>query len=149
MKAWSKKKRENERGVALVMAVMILLILTVIGIYAVTTSTMETKITGFHKLHVTAFYAADAGASYVAGSNPHINMEPVGDVAPDPWTNNTTTPKNAMTVTYRGKARPPVGSGQGLRITTKLYHYKTTSVGHDPADVATSTVSLWIYRLGF
>jgi hypothetical protein len=51
----------QQEGAALIIAVMILLILTVLGIYAITTSTLETKIAGSEKVLKDAFYAADGG----------------------------------------------------------------------------------------
>jgi len=78
---------QSQQGAALVIAIMILLILTVLGIYAVTTSTLETKIAGSERAYKVAFYTADSG-------------EPVGiniikaiiqyvpdsvDDLPDPW----------------------------------------------------------------
>jgi Na+-transporting methylmalonyl-CoA/oxaloacetate decarboxylase gamma subunit len=51
----------HQQGAALVIAVIILLILTVVGIYAVTTSTIETKITGFEREFKEAFFTADSG----------------------------------------------------------------------------------------
>jgi hypothetical protein len=55
---------QSQRGAALIMAIMILLILTVLGIYAVTTSTLETKIAGNERFLKDAFYAADGGIDY-------------------------------------------------------------------------------------
>lgn len=55
---------QSERGAALVIAIMILLILTVLGIYAVTTSTLETKIAGSERVLQEAFQAADGGVDY-------------------------------------------------------------------------------------
>lgn len=55
---------QSQQGAALIIAVMILLILTVLGIYAVTTSTLETKIAGNERVLKDAFYAADGGIDY-------------------------------------------------------------------------------------
>jgi len=55
---------QSQQGAALVIAVMILLILTVLGIYAVTTSVLETKIAGNERFLKDAFYAADGGIDY-------------------------------------------------------------------------------------
>jgi Tfp pilus assembly protein PilX len=55
---------QSQRGAALIIAIMILLILTVLGIYAVTTSTLETKIAGNERVLKDAFYAADGGIDY-------------------------------------------------------------------------------------
>jgi Tfp pilus assembly protein PilX len=55
---------QSQQGAALIIAVMILLILTVLGIYAITTSTLETKIAGNERVLKDAFYAADGGIDY-------------------------------------------------------------------------------------
>lgn len=52
---------DQQQGAALVIAVLILLILTVIGVYAITTATFETKIAGFDREFKEAFYTADSG----------------------------------------------------------------------------------------
>jgi hypothetical protein len=54
----------SQEGAALIIAVIILLILTVVGIYAVTTSTLETKIAGTERVLQEAFHAADGGIDY-------------------------------------------------------------------------------------
>jgi len=56
-----------DRGVSLVVALMILLVLTIIGISAITTTTYETNIAGNERLYNEAFYAADAGIDYFYG----------------------------------------------------------------------------------
>ena len=65
MKALREKMRffnlQSQNGAALVIAILILLVLTVIGIYAVSTSTFETKISGFEREFKEAFYTADSG----------------------------------------------------------------------------------------
>ena len=52
---------QSQQGAALIVAIMILLLLTILGIYAVTTSTLETKIAGNERVLKDAFYAADGG----------------------------------------------------------------------------------------
>jgi hypothetical protein len=54
----------SQQGAALLIAVLILLVLTVVGIYAVTTSTLETKIAGTERVLQEAFHAADGGIDY-------------------------------------------------------------------------------------
>ena len=51
----------NERGSALVVALLMLVILTLIGISASTTTTFELQISGNDKLYKMAFYQADGG----------------------------------------------------------------------------------------
>jgi hypothetical protein len=52
----------NERGVALVVAVLVMITATFLGIAAVMTSDIETRISGNHRVMEKAFYGADAGA---------------------------------------------------------------------------------------
>ena len=51
----------SQRGTAIIMALLILLVLSVIGVFAVSTSTVETKITGVERGYQEAFYTADSG----------------------------------------------------------------------------------------
>lgn len=55
--------KDNE-GAALVIALIILVLLTVIGVYAVFTSSVETRIAGYERLQEESFYAADGGTDY-------------------------------------------------------------------------------------
>jgi Na+-transporting methylmalonyl-CoA/oxaloacetate decarboxylase gamma subunit len=74
-------------GAALVIAILILLVLTVIGIYAVSTSTFETKISGFEREFKEAFYTADSGRPIgIALTKAIIHYVPnnLNDL-PNPW----------------------------------------------------------------
>jgi hypothetical protein len=53
-----------QKGVSLVIALIILLILTLIGISAISTTTFETNIAGNERLYNKAFYTSDAGVDY-------------------------------------------------------------------------------------
>jgi hypothetical protein len=60
----TKKRRSimgNERGVALVVAVLVMITATFLGIAAVMTSNIEVRISGNQRISEKAFYAADAG----------------------------------------------------------------------------------------
>jgi hypothetical protein len=50
----------GEKGVALVIALIMLLILTFIGISAISTTTFETNVTGNERVGTDAFYASEA-----------------------------------------------------------------------------------------
>ena len=152
MNAMRKRTRilglHSQEGAALVIAVLILLILTVIGVYAVTTSTMDTKISGYHKWHVEAFYAADAGLDYALAQYPFGILDSVNPT----WTFDSTTsaPKFGVTASWLCATPPPVGSGTGTRTGFMAHHYRTDSVGRDQqAEVARSTVYMWGYRIGY
>ena len=51
----------NDRGSALVLALLVLVLLTLMGISATTTSTIEVQMAGSEKVYDMAFYAAESG----------------------------------------------------------------------------------------
>ena len=55
----------NQRGAALITALVILALLTIIGLAATNTSTLETMISATEKTHSEAFYAAEAGIDHL------------------------------------------------------------------------------------
>jgi Tfp pilus assembly protein PilX len=79
----------NSRGSALILSILILLVLTAVGIFAVNTSTMETRIAGNERQVGNAFYAADGGVDYGLQilewvlSNPSATALPSGATASD------------------------------------------------------------------
>ena len=67
IKKWFPVLRDD-RGVSLVVALLILLVLTILGISAINTTTFETNIAGNERLYNNAFYAADSGVDYFYGT---------------------------------------------------------------------------------
>jgi hypothetical protein len=63
-----KQEREcimkNERGIALIVAMVMLVLLTMVGIFALNTSSTELHIVGNYRNTEEAFFAADAGVAY-------------------------------------------------------------------------------------
>ena len=57
----------NQKGVALIVALMMLVVLTFIGLSAVSMSYYETKIAGNERVYNNAFYAADGGIENFRG----------------------------------------------------------------------------------
>ncbi len=51
----------EKKGVALIIALLMLLVLTLIGISSISTTTFETSISGNERIRTDAFYAAEAG----------------------------------------------------------------------------------------
>jgi len=56
-----KNRVGNERGVVLIVALLLLLVLTIIGISSISTTSFENVISGNERLASTAFYASEAG----------------------------------------------------------------------------------------
>ena len=52
---------KNEKGVALIIALLMLLVLTFIGINSISTTTFETNISGNERVVTDAFYASEGG----------------------------------------------------------------------------------------
>ena len=73
MVSWKENRRillpGNSRGVALIVALLVLLVLTLIGISAISTTTYETNIAGNERLYNRSFYSADAGVDYFYATN--------------------------------------------------------------------------------
>ncbi|MBI3994942.1 MAG: hypothetical protein HY349_03075 [Nitrospirae bacterium] len=61
----SKNLLKNERGLALVVALMLLVLLTVMGLAAISTTTTEMQITSNERTDAQAFHAAEAGIKEV------------------------------------------------------------------------------------
>jgi len=72
---------KNQRGVSLVIALMILLVLTLIGISAISTTTFETNIAGNERLYNRSFYTSDAGVDYfVSMGTSYISLPNSGGI---------------------------------------------------------------------
>ena len=132
----------SQEGAALVIAVLILLTLTVIGIYAVTTSTLDTKISGFHKQSVMSFYAADAGIERTLAT---YDFSTLAD--DDPTSFNVGSITYDLLVDYLIDTPPPRGSRTSA-TKFRAYHFRIESIGSNPIGTASSEIHQWGYRLG-
>lgn len=56
-----RRRIKDQRGMALIIALIILLVLTLIGISAISTTTYEISLSGNERVGTNAFYAAEAG----------------------------------------------------------------------------------------
>ena len=134
MKGIHEKKQltiANERGVALVVAVLVMITATFLGIAAVMTSDIETRISGNQRIMEKAFYGADAGAD--RGLAWLLNLGPaVPDKSSLPTMSTTTHNHDSYTnsryritdVNY--KTLPP--PGWELTMFEKRY-YRINSLG--------------------
>jgi Tfp pilus assembly protein PilX len=58
---------DNERGIAFVIALIMLLVLTLIGVASISLTAYETNIAGNERIYNLAFYAADGGVENFRG----------------------------------------------------------------------------------
>jgi Tfp pilus assembly protein PilX len=114
-------RHQGNRGVALIIALLLLLILTLIGIFSLDASRQEIHIVGNQRIYHAAFYAAESGLDEFRASAP-----PTEDQVP------FTPPKRvgSSESTYRYKAER-----LGTRQTGGAHYvlYKVTSEGTAPA----------------
>jgi hypothetical protein len=77
----------SQQGTALIMSILILLVLSVIGVYAVSTSTVESKISGVERGLQEAFYTADSGEPIGVALTKTILQEDTATVSAlgQPW----------------------------------------------------------------
>lgn len=143
----------DQTGAVLVIAAVMLLILSVIGIYAMGSSIIETKISGQKKFYDSAFNDADGGVDYIRVLNPFASI-----TSANPPTNPVTYPAPTadynftVDVSYLCNAPPPVGSGTGQRAGFRAHHHLVFSTGRDaPQAVSNASVTLEMegYRIGF
>jgi type IV pilus assembly protein PilX len=98
---------DNERGVVIVAALLILVVLTIIGVAATNTSTMERQTSFNFMVHERAFYAAEAGMEHVKEALRNSLRQParlalVATTGRADWTFILSGPPAATSTTYAG-----------------------------------------------
>jgi Tfp pilus assembly protein PilX len=89
-----KNRVGNERGLILIVALMLLLVLTIIGISSISTTSFETIISGNERLANTAFYSAEAGIQVGLNKIPEvtsISKTKIGPSTSDTYYTSTVT----------------------------------------------------------
>jgi hypothetical protein len=73
----------SEKGLVLIIALLILLVLTLIGISAISTTTFENSISGNERVGTDAFYASEAGIQIGLNQLPDTKPIPVTAIGAD------------------------------------------------------------------
>jgi hypothetical protein len=128
----------NERGVALVVAVLVMITATFLGIAAVMTSDIEVRISGNQRASEKAFYAADAGADRglawllnLGSTVPERSSLPTMDATKHDFDSSSYCRHRITDVNY--KSPPP--PGWELTMFEKRY-YRVDSLGTGPANAS-------------
>jgi Tfp pilus assembly protein PilX len=128
----------NERGVALVVAVLVMITATFLGIAAVMTSDIEVRISGNQRASEKAFYAADSGADRglawlinLGATVPERSSLPKMNTTLHDLDSSTQSRYRITDVNY--KAPPP--PGWEMTMFEKRY-YRVNSVGSGPANAS-------------
>ncbi len=164
-----KFQLENEKGSVTVLAVVLLMLLTLLGMAALSTSSIETQIAGNEMRHKMAFYAAESATAYVAHSPDLYGPDNITPATPHYFPNitandpvlpyvgitddfptaqyfNSTQSFNGQ-VQYASSSLPPRGSGYSVGK-FKAHQYQMRCKGYGPND-AKLDILAGFYRIGF
>ncbi len=145
----------NEKGSALVVAIIFLSVLTSLGIFSSTTAYVEMQIAGSHKINKMVFYAAESGIHYVAAKpdlygpdNLDVNApldfpEPGNPLKKYPITGRLNIGGD---VGYLNKTQMPVSSGYSAG-TVFAINYQLLSKSTGPSK-GSDTIQAGFYRIG-
>ena len=157
---------ENDKGSVTVLAVVLLMLLTLLGMAALSTSSIETQIAGNEMRSKLAFYAAESATAYVAWkpdlygpdnitpgtshyfpnySDPYLPITPPAPI-PGAKSINATQSFNGE-VEYASSSSPPRGSGYSAG-TFRAHQYKMTCNGYSSNNTVKDIV-VGFYRIGF
>jgi len=155
---------ENEKGSVTVLAVVLLMLLTLLGMAALSTSSIETQIAGNELRYKLAFYAAESAKAYVAWRPDLYGPDNITPGIPHLFPNNT-DPYVGITaglpaaqsmnanqsfngeVEYDSSSLPPRGSGYSVGK-FKAHQYKMVCNGYSSNNTFKNIV-VGFYRIGF
>jgi hypothetical protein len=152
----NSKQIKNEAGSMTVVAILILAVITIIGVAGITGSNTELQIAASEQIHKLAFYASEAGRSYIV-QNTDLYYEDNTTIGgslsfPDPADASvefdlSTQQSFNGTIQYLGSGSVPRGTGYEFGM-YKSHRYQLTSNGWGPRNSA-SRIEAGFYRIGF
>ena len=150
-----KKTLDNERGIVLIIVLVMLVLLSILGATVLTNSTSELRVTGNYRNQQQAFFAADGGLEHGQISNAIYSIIPnagavwKGTIS---YTNTgvVTVTKDAtaaagavntaqVVVENIGSGPAPKGSGFDDTFQANLYDLDVTGFGPDNTEVEISS----------
>ena len=155
---------ENDKGSVTVLAVVLLMLLTLIGMAALSTSSIETQIAGNEMRSKLAFYAAESATAYVTWSPDLYGPDNITAGTSHYFPNNT-VPYVGITsglptalsmnanqsfngeVEYESLLSPPRGSGYSVGK-FKAHQYQMVCNGYSSKET-TKNIVVGFYRIGF
>jgi Tfp pilus assembly protein PilX len=113
-----------QRGVALVMALVILLVLTVLGVAAMNTTTLEERMAGGTQEVTRAFEAAESGINSALGTSGVMNLNQETTNTFD-YAGNT-GPSAEVVTTFIQYSTPKRGSGYSAQMRAANFSFNST-----------------------
>ena len=159
-----KSRLENEKGSVMVLAVVFLMLLTILGISALTSSSINTQLASNDLRHKLAFCAAESAVAYVKRRPDLYGPDNITAGAPHYFPNNT-VPYVPITsglpsalsinanqsfngeVEYDSSLLPPRGSGCSVNK-YKAHKYQMVCNGYSSKGT-TKNIVVGFYRIGF
>jgi hypothetical protein len=133
----AKNELTSQRGVALVIALLMMVTFTLIGLASILTSTFEIKLSGNKRGSTDAFYSADSGIQIVKSNISNFDLPgKFVDEKYDPFTDpSNPNPTNASVTIHHDatQAGPPRGVGMSA-IHFGFEHYVIESMGQDQSE---------------
>jgi len=114
---------EDQKGVALVIALIMLLVLTLIGMSSISSSVFEAKISGNDRFGTAAFYAAKGGIDRGIAQLPSLTSfsDSIGD---ETYRSGRMTPGSPQPLAYLGAMGRP-----GYDINWEFRRYQINATG--------------------
>lgn len=121
----------KQRGLALVLSLLMIIVLSILGIAVMRTAVIETRISNFYREQKDAVYAAEGGLNIVRGDYSKVNSVYLSlpSIAPGSVVNDSSNPydvdpsnpglrKAYLKYTYYGDWLPKRGSGESAKAQT-------------------------------
>jgi len=150
----SKKMLNDQSGMALVIALLMMIVLTLIGLASVFTSSFEMRLSGNKRGATDAFYSSDSGIQVVMSNIVNFDLSRYSaQNTYDPFTDsNNPNPTHAAVLISHMTDQHGSPRGHGFSATNfEFEHYVINSVGQDQIDLnpvrTTSTLEEKVIRL--
>ena len=115
---------EDQKGVALVVALIMLLVLTLIGMSSISSTFYESKISGNDRFGAAAFYASKGGVDIGINRLPDISAYSGNIGSDETYRSGKMTPGSPQPLIYLGGAGRP-----GYDITWEFRRYQVNATG--------------------
>ena len=145
---------QDQSGIALVIALLMMIMLTLIGLGSIFSSTFEIKLSGNKRGSTDAFYAADSGVQVIMANIENFDMPgKYEENKYDPFTDeNNPNPTKARVVIEHIPDQHGAPRGSGFSATHfEFLYYTIHSSGQDQTEISpvksTCTVEQKVVRL--
>jgi hypothetical protein len=141
---------KDEKGFALITAMMFLAVMTLIAVAASTTTSIESRVSTNARAHQNAFFAAESGLSYTIATPALYGSTNIDTSTPQTDTGSVGSNSFDVSALYLG----PNASGMSMRGSGysagkfRAHHYELTSTGSGPISSDSQVVAEG-YRIGF